>query len=60
MDLLNHLDILNEQKSQLEQFLADATRQRKFEDIKALQMNLNEVTKELERVRMEAQKAGFG
>jgi hypothetical protein len=59
-DVLTHLEILHEQKAQLEGFLADATRKRKFEDIKTLQDNLNDVIAELDRLRLQVEKSGYG
>ncbi|OZJ06010.1 hypothetical protein BZG36_01093 [Bifiguratus adelaidae] len=45
------LDILNEQYTQVQEFITDATKKRKFDDVKNLRRNLAELESEIERVK---------
>jgi rabenosyn-5 len=44
------LNVLFEQKSQVELYIEDATKKRKFDDVRSLQMNLDEINKEIQRL----------
>jgi rabenosyn-5 len=57
-ELAHQLQPLLEQEALLESFVEEAKRSRKFEDMKTLRENLNEIRREIERIVEEGERRG--